>query len=281
MSPGLATHQPGGPSPSCTPSGPQRGGAERPSSSSVGAAWKHGLPLSKVPAPCLGGALGLKPGQRQAWGPCGPLECLRRPARLRPLRAPWVMMAVCAGAALVSGTQEVLLAPPKGGLAAARRGLGEGPASGAYGQPSAAPSPGQQPCPATCGDHVSFLLASCPLSCPCLRVSPRPAASVPGRACGLPRACPYLPSAPEQTASPGACLGEPTLPGGSGAGCGPWARPDRAEALFDHPVAPRAWIAWLGAQPLGWRWAADRTAVKLRISGCGLRFSPGVHRSQP
>lgn len=43
--------------------------------------WKHGLSLSKVLAPHLGGALGLKPGvpgprQRQAWEPEGLSLCL-------------------------------------------------------------------------------------------------------------------------------------------------------------------------------------------------------------
>lgn len=221
----------------------------------------------------------------EAWaetglGPCGPLSVCGL-GQLRPLRALASVGddgRVRQGSPGQRGTQEVLLAPPKGGLAAAAGDWARVPPASAHGQPSAAPSPSQPALPCNMrGPTRGFLLASCPLSCPC------PAESLPGllpRSLGEPVAAQGLSipaRCPRADCQPWRLPGGATLPGGSGAGVRTWARPDRAEALFDHPVAPRAWIAWLGAQPLGWRWAADRTAVKLRISGCG-RFSPGVHR---
>lgn len=245
-----------------------------------GQLWKRGLPLSKVPAPCLGEALGLKPGQRQAWVPAGPsLSVALASCGLSGPWRPWVMMAVCGRAALVSaGLRRPCWLLPKAASAAAAGDWARVPPASTHGWPSAARSPSQPALACdTRGPTRGFLVASRPRSCPC------PAESLPGL---LPHS-PGEPVAAQGLSIPARCPRadcQPwrlpwgaTLPGGSGAGVRTWAQPDRAEALFDHPVAPRAWVAWLGAQPLGWKWAGDRTAVKLRISGCG-RFSPGVHR---
>lgn len=70
--PGLAAHQPGDPEPLLHSPWASAGRGLRVLPAPVlGQFWKRGLPLSKVLAPCLGGALGLKPGvqgasQRQA-----------------------------------------------------------------------------------------------------------------------------------------------------------------------------------------------------------------------
>lgn len=72
MSPSLAAHQPGDPEPLLHSLWASAGRGLRVLPVLVwGQFWKRGLPLSKVPAPCLGGTLGLKPGvqgtrQRQA-----------------------------------------------------------------------------------------------------------------------------------------------------------------------------------------------------------------------
>lgn len=163
----------------------------------------------------------------EAWaetglGPCGPLSVCGL-GQLRPLRAPWVMMAVCGRAALVSaGLRRFCSLLPKAAWLPPP-GTGRGSRQRAHMGSLLLPRHrANQPCPATCGDpREAFSLH--PALFPA-RAQPSLSQACclgPWESLWLPRACPYLPVAPEQTASPGACLGGPLFPVALGQGCGP------------------------------------------------------------